>query len=93
MRESTNADRKRLKIAFSIANCRFHPAGDVTKVSVMPRKVIGKIGMPRIGDEDAEIKIDEKKAKISVRLVLSRVPFNLESEIRPIKCENMSSLY
>ena len=31
--------------------------------------------MPRIGDGDAEIKIDEKKAKIPVRLVLSRVPF------------------
>ena len=32
-----------------------------------------------------------KKENIPVRLVLSGVPLNLESEIRPIKCQNMSS--
>ena len=32
---------------------KFHPAGDVTRVSVMPRKVTVKIG-------DAKIKINEK---------------------------------
>ena len=41
--------------------CLYHPAGDVS-------------GMWRIGDGDAEIKI-EKKAKFPVRLVLSQVPF------------------
>ena len=35
----------------------YHPAGDVTRVSVMPRKVSVKIG-------DAEIKIDEKGQKV-----------------------------
>ena len=30
--------------------------------------------------------------KIPVRLILFRVPLSLESEIRPIKCQNMSSL-
>ena len=49
--------------------------------------------MPRIGVGDAEIKVDEKKATIAVRLVLSPIPLSLESEIRPIKCKNMSSLY
>ena len=32
-------------------------------------------GMPRTGVGDAEIKVNEKRAKIPVRLVLSRVPF------------------
>ena len=35
-----------------------HPAGDVTRVSVVPRKVTVKIGDTRISDGDAEIKID-----------------------------------
>ena len=47
--------------------------------------------MPKIGVGDAEIKIDEKGQKNPVRLVLSRVPF--KSEIRPTKCQNVSSLY
>ena len=52
-----------------------HPAGDVTRVSVMPRKVTVKI-------EDAENrcrgcwdKNQWNRAHIPVRLVLSRVPF------------------
>ena len=40
-----------------------HPAGDVTRVSVMPRKVTVKSGMPRIGVGNAEIKINEKGQK------------------------------
>ena len=39
----------------------FHPAGDVTRVSVMPRQ--WKSGMPRIGVGGAEIKINEKEQK------------------------------
>ena len=34
-----------------------HPARDMTRVSVVPRKVTG-FGMSRIGGGDAEIKID-----------------------------------
>ena len=40
-----------------------HTTGDVTRVSVMPRKVQWKSGMPRIGVGDAEIKINEKWQK------------------------------
>ena len=40
-----------------------------------------KSGMPRIGVGDAEIKIDEKR-------VNNHVPLSLESEIKPIKCQN-----
>ena len=57
----------------------------------MPRKVTVKIlGMPRIGVGDAEIKIDDKGQKFQFYL---EYPLSLESEIRPIKCQNMSSLY
>ena len=35
----------------------FHPAGDVTRVFVVPGRVKVKTGMPRIGGGDAGIKI------------------------------------
>ena len=41
-----------------IVQVHLHPAGDVTRVSVVPRKVTVKTGMLRIGDGDAEVKID-----------------------------------
>ena len=51
---------KILSVSYQKYLSLFHPAGDVTRVSVMPRKVTVKIGMPRIGVGDAEIKINEK---------------------------------
>ena len=38
----------------------FHPAGDVTRVSVMPRKVTVKIGDAENRCQDVEIKSNEK---------------------------------
>ena len=60
-------------------------AGDVTRVSVMPRKVTVKIG-------DAEIKIVEKRQKFLSVYFYLEYPLSMQSEIRPIKYQNMSSL-
>ena len=49
--------------------------------------------MPRIGVGDAEIKINEKGQKFQFIKFYLKHPLSLESEIRPIKCQNMSSLY
>ena len=49
--------------------------------------------MPRIGVSDAEIKIDEKGQKFLFVEFYPEYPLNLDSEIRPIKCPNMSILY
>ena len=49
--------------------------------------------MPRIGVGDAEIKIDEKGQKLLFVWFYLEYPLSLESEIRSIKCQNMSSLY
>ena len=45
----------------------FHPAGDMTRVFVVPRKV----NRERMGGGDARIKIDYKGQTSIVRLVLS----------------------
>ena len=52
-----------------------HPAGDVTSVSVMPRKVTVKIGDAENRCRWCRDKNQWKWAKILLRLVLSRVPF------------------
>ena len=75
----------------------------MTRVSVVPRKVTVKIGVPRkvtvkIGDaenqrRECRDKNRLKKTKIPVCLVLFEYPLSLESEIRPVKCQNVSSLY
>ena len=53
----------------------WHPAGDVTRVSVVPRKVTVKIGDAENRRRGCRDKNLLKKTKIPVRLVLSRVPF------------------
>ena len=52
-----------------------HPAGDVTRVSVMPRKVTVKIVDTENRCRGCRDKNRWKRAKIPVRLVLFRVPF------------------
>ena len=52
-----------------------HPAGDVTRVSVVSRKVTVKIGDAENWWRGCRDKNRFKKANIPVRLVLSRVPF------------------
>ena len=52
-----------------------HPAGDVTRVSVMPRKVTVKIGDAENRCRWCRDKNQWKRAKLYVRLVLSWVPF------------------
>ena len=54
---------------------QYHPARDVTGVSVVPRKVTVKIGDAENWWRGCQDKNRYKKAKIPVRLVLSRVPF------------------
>ena len=44
--------------------------------------------MPRIGVGDAEIKISEKGQKFLFIEYYLEYPLSLESEIRPIKCQN-----
>ena len=46
--------------------------------------------MPRIGVGDAEIKINEKGQIFLFVYFYLEYPLSLESEIRPIKCQNMS---
>ena len=53
----------------------FHPAGDVTRVSVVPRNVTVKIGNAENWWQGCRDNNRLKKAKIPVRLVLSRGPF------------------
>ena len=55
-----------------------HPAGDVTRVSVMPRKVTVKIGDAENRCLWCRDKNQWKRANIPLRLVLSRVPFKSE---------------
>ena len=52
-----------------------HPAGDVTRVSVMPRKVTVKIGDAENRCRGCRDKNQWKRANIPVRLVLSEAPF------------------
>ena len=52
-----------------------HPAGDVTRVSVVPRKVTVKVGDTENWCRGCREINRLKKAKIPVRLVLSRVLF------------------
>ena len=54
---------------------RYHPKGDVTRVFVVLRKVTVKIGDAENWWRECRDKNRLKKAKISVRLVLSRAPF------------------
>ena len=59
---------------------------------MMPRKVTVKIGDAENRCQGFQDKNQWKRAKIPVRLVYLKYPLSLESEIRPIKCQNMSSL-
>ena len=52
-----------------------HPAGDLTRVSVVPRKVTVKIGDAENWWRGCRDNNRLKKATIPVRLVLFRVPF------------------
>ena len=52
-----------------------HPAGDVTRVSVMPRKVTVKVGDAENWWRGCRDKNRLKRQKSPVRLVLSRAPF------------------
>ena len=67
-----------------------HPAGDVTRVSVMQRKVTVKIGDAEKQCRRYRDKNRWKRAIVPVSLALSRVSF--KSAIRPIKCQNVLSL-
>ena len=58
-----------------VETAQSHPAGDVTRVSVVPRKVTVKIGDSDNWWWGFRDNNRLKKAKIPVRLVLSRVPF------------------
>ena len=60
---------------FYISFHKSHPAGDVTRVSVMPRKVTVKIGDSENRCRWCRDKNQWKRTKILVRLVLYRVPF------------------
>ena len=53
----------------------FHPAGDVTRVSAMPRKVTVKIGDAENRCRGCWDKNQWKRAQTAVRFVLSRTPF------------------
>ena len=66
---------KNIKIAKS------HPAGDVTRVSVVSRKMTVKIGDAENWWRGCQDKNGLKKAKIPARLVLSRVPFQSRSGV------------
>ena len=66
---------KRFIYGKSWASVNIRPAGDVTRVSVMPRKVAVKIGDAENRCRGRCDKIRWKRANIPVRLVLSRVPF------------------
>ena len=55
--------------------CHNHHAREVTRVSVMPRKVTVKIEDAENRCRGCRDKNQRKRAKIPVRLVLSRVPF------------------
>ena len=54
---------------------RLHPAGDMTRVSVVSRKDTVKIGDDENRCRGCRDKNRRKKAKILFRLVLFRVPF------------------
>ena len=56
-------------------NAYNHPAGDVTRVSVVPRKVTVKIGDAENWWRGCRDKNRLKVANIPIRLFLSRVPF------------------
>ena len=70
-----NSCRNRI-VSYTVAPWSYyHPAGDVTRVSVMPRKVTVKIGDAENRCRGCRDKNRWKRATIPVRLVLSRVPF------------------
>ena len=53
-----HSENTKIKLITHLISSQTHSAGDVTRVSVVPRKVTVKSGMARIGDGDAEIQID-----------------------------------
>ena len=73
----------------------YQTVGDVTNASVVTEKVTVKIGDAGNWWRGCRDKNRFKKANIPVCLVLFEYmyPLSLESEIRPIKCKIMSSLY
>ena len=62
-------------IGLFISQTQYQTAGDVTRVSVVPRKVTVKIGDAENWWLECRDKRRLKKANIHVRLVLSRVSF------------------